>query len=306
MTYLKVTGTQTTWINILDPTPIDIEGLRRSVPYIHPLNLEDMLSMTERPKIDIQAEYLYITLHFPIWDTNNSVSRPYEIDFVIASDILITAHDGRMSLLGNLFNSCRDEADTRESLLKGTPAQAFYQIVDKLVDNMFPMLRKIDNNLQNVENTIFTSDGQRIIRDIAILRRDIIAMRRIIRQQVPIMEQLARLNSPLLRAGLERYFDDIIDHINRGRDIIDEDYEVISSLSETADTLLSHRINAVMRILTVFSVIMLPLTLISSIYGMNLAELPLADHPQSFWLLAGFMLVIAITMLWFFRKRKWL
>ena len=75
MTYLKITGEQTTWINLVDPTPIDIEGLRRSLPFLHPLNLEDMMSATERPKIDSQPDYLYITLHVPLWDANNRVSR---------------------------------------------------------------------------------------------------------------------------------------------------------------------------------------------------------------------------------------
>ncbi len=306
MTYLKVTGEQTTWINLLDPTPIDIEGLRRSLPFIHPLNLEDILSVTERPKIDVQPEYLYITLHFPLWDSNNRISRPYEIDFVIGRTVLVTAHEGRLPLLSSLFDGCRDEADIREQMLRSSAARAFYIVLDKLVDNLFPTLSKVDSSLRAIENSIFTSDGQTIIREIALLRRDIIALRRIIRQQMPVIEQLARLNNPLLREGLERYFDDIIDHIHRARDIIDEDYEVISSLSETADTLLSHRINGVMRILTVFSVIMLPLTFISSMYGMNLVYLPLAEHPESFWILSGGMLTLAIGMLLFFRSRGWL
>ncbi|MBL8133079.1 MAG: magnesium transporter CorA family protein [Anaerolineae bacterium] len=305
MTYLKVTGEQTTWINLIDPTPIDIEGLRRNLPFIHPLNLEDILSVTERPKIDIQPDYLYITLHFPLWDANNRVSRPYELDFVVARNVLVTAHDGRMPLMVNLFNGCRDEQDVRGMMLNGTSSHAFYYIVDKLVDGIFPMLRKVDSNLRAIENNIFTSDGQLIIRDIAILRRDIISLRRIIRQQLPVADELSRMDSPLLREGLERYFDDIVDHLNRARDIIDEDFEVISSLAETADTLLSHRINGVMRILTVFSVIMLPLTFISSVYGMNII-LPLAEHPNSFWFLAGFMLLLAMSMLWYFRRRKWL
>lgn len=306
MTYLKVTGEQTTWINLLDPTPIDIEGLRRSLPFIHPLNLEDILSITERPKIDIQPDYLYITLHFPLWDSNNRISRPYEIDFVVGRNTIVTAHEGRLPLLSNLFDGCRDEADIREQMLKGPAARAFYIVLDKLVDNLFPTLSKVDSSLHAIENNIFTSDGQAIIREIALVRRDIIALRRIIRQQMPVIEQLARLNNPLLREGLERYFDDIIDHIHRARDIIDEDYEVISSLSETADTLLSHRINGVMRILTVFSAIMLPLTFLSSMYGMNLIYLPLAEHPESFWILSGGMLSLAIGMLLFFRSRGWL
>ncbi|MDZ4771111.1 MAG: magnesium transporter CorA family protein [Chloroflexota bacterium] len=306
MTYLKVTGEGTTWINLIDPTPIDIEGLRRTLPFIHPLNLEDLLSATERPKIDVQTDYLYITLHFPLWDVNNRISRPYEIDFIVGKNVLVTAHDGRLNMLMNLFDGCRDEADVRGQMLQGTPGHAFYMILDKLVDHLFPMLRKVDGNLRAIENNIFTTDGQRIIQDVAVLRRDIISLRRIIRQQLPIVEQMAKMDNAILRGGMEHYFDDIVDHLNRARDIIDEDAEVVASLSDTADKLLSHRINGVIRILTVFSAIMLPLTFISSVYGMNLINLPLAEHPNSFWILSGGMLLLAVGMLLFFRWRKWL
>lgn len=305
MTYQKATGSQTKWINLIDPTPIDIQGLKRELPFVHPLNLEDITSLTERPKVDVQPEYLYVALHFPLWDRQSSVSRPYEIDFIVAPNVIVTAHDGLLPMLTSLFDGCREDSDARTKLLSGSAAHAFYILVDKLVDYMFPILRKVDGNLARIEETIFSSDGQKIIRDIAVLRRDIISLRRMIRQQLPIIEELAQKDTALVTEDLKLYFDDIVDHLNRARDIIDEDYEVIGSLSETADTLLSHRINGVIRVLTVFSVIMLPLTLISSIYGMNI-NLPLAEHPIAFWLLVGFMIVLAVTMLWYFRQRKWL
>lgn len=306
MTYQKVSGEGTTWINLIDPTPIDIEGLRRALPFLHPLNLEDLLSTTERPKVDVQEQYLYISLHFPLWDFNNRISRPYEVDFIVTPSVLVTAHDGGMPMLTNLFETCQDEQDVRTTLLRGSAGQAFYLMLDKLVDHVFPMLRKVDANMRSIENNIFTSDGQRIIRDITVLRRDIISLRRLIRQQLPVVEQIAKMETPLLRAEMEHYFDDVLDHLNRARDIIEEDFDVISSLSDTADKLLNHRINSVMRILTVFSVIMLPLTFISSMYGMNIINLPLAENPSAFWILSGGMMALAGGMLWFFRSRKWL
>jgi magnesium transporter len=152
---------------------------------------------------------------------------------------------------------------------------------------------------------VFTADAREVIREIAVLRRDIIALRRIIRQQVPILQSLERMTHPIIQEELEDYFGDILDHLNRARDMIDEDYEIIASLSETADTLVSHRINGVIRVLTVFSVIMLPLTLLSSIYGMNI-NLPFADHQNAFLILSGIMVTIAIGMLLYFRMKKWL
>ena len=137
------------------------------------------------------------------------------------------------------------------------------------------------------------------------MRRDIISLRRIIRGQIPIVQQLETCEHPILLEHMEEYFGDIADHLLKQRDIVDENYEIINSFADTADTLASYRINEVMRILTVISVIMLPLTLISSIYGMNIA-LPFADDPQAFIITAVIMIVIVILMLAWFRRRQWL
>jgi magnesium transporter len=264
-----------------------------------------VLSPIERPKVDRDDSYLFVVLHFPIWDANARLTRSSEVDFFIGRGYIITVHDGVLKPLQTLFEGCHERSDERQKLLGSSAGHGFYIIVDKLVDYCFPIMRKVDSNLRAIEEGIFTTEGSRIIRDIALARRDIIALRRIIRQQVPILESLERVNSPILQEDLDEYFGDIVDHVHRLRDIIDEDFEIISGLSDTADTLINHRLNGVIRVLTVISVIMLPLTLVSSIYGMNI-NLPLAEHPMAFVFVNGIMIVIAIGMLVFFRLRRWL
>lgn len=305
MTIQKAIGSQTTWINVTEPNAFDLEELRRSLPFIHPLNLEDILSLTERPKLDTYDDYFYISLHFPFWDNVTRLSQPYEIDFIISPTALVTAHDGLMPSMKSLFTDAMSKREVRTEMLSKSGSHAFYILLDKLVDNLFPVLRIADASLSKIETSIFAAKGETLIREIALLRRDLISMRRIIHQMVPIVAELSKKDSSITGEGLQIYFDDITDHLLRVRDIVDEDYEVIGGLSETADMLLSHRINSVMRILTVFSVIMLPLTFVSSVYGMNI-NLPLADHPSSFWILVGFMMFLAAFMLWFFRRQKWL
>jgi magnesium transporter len=133
----------------------------------------------------------------------------------------------------------------------------------------------------------------------------VISLRRIIRQQVPIIEQLERVEHPIIHDDLEEYFGDIADHLYKARDIIDEDNEIINSLADTVDTLASHKINEVMRILTVISVIMLPLTLLSSIWGMNV-PVPFERDPNGFIVIAIMMVIVSIFMLIYFRRRHWL
>jgi magnesium transporter len=294
-----------TWTNIVNPTPQDVEALRQAHPYIHPLNLEDLTSVLERPKIDEQDNYLFIVMHFPLWDPVKRLSVATEVEFILGRQFLVTIHDGKLKPLMRLFNACQaDNSEAQRWLGKGAN-DAFYYIVDQLVDYIFPILRKVDANINSIQERIFTEDTRTIIRDIGFVRRDVIALRRLIRQQVPIIEFLENTEHPVIREELDEYFGDIVDHLHRARDIIDEDAEIIAGLSDTANIVVNHRLNEVIRILTVISVIILPMTLVSSIYGMNV-NLPLDEHPLAFIIVNGVMLIVAIFMLIYFRRRRWL
>lgn len=278
-------------------------------PYIHPLNLEDIRSPMERPKIDEDENYLFVVMHFPQFDTRTSLSRPREVDLIVGRGYVITLHDGTLKPLTTLWSLCSEDEEQLKRLLGRGANDAFYAIIDHLVDYILPILRKVDNNIRQIEEEIFAKDTRYMIREISLVRRDIIALRRIIRQQVPIIENLESVEHPIIHEDLEEYFGDIADHLHKARDIVDEQYEIINSLAETVDTLASHRINEVMRILTVISVFMLPLTLLSSIYGMNV-PLPLTEEfhgdPEAFWIIALVMVIISAVMLIYFRFRRWL
>jgi magnesium transporter len=309
MAIQRLTHGRITWLDIVHPTPIDVDELRELYPYIHPLNLEDVQSHMERPKIDEDEDYLFVVMHFPHWDAKKALSRSREVDIFVGRGYVVTIHDGILRPLTKLWEDCQNDENQREKMFGRGANHAFYQIIDTLVDYILPILRKVDGNIRRIEEDIFNADTRQVIRDIALLRRDVIALRRIIRQQVPIVEQLERVEHPIIHDDLEEYFGDIADHLYKARDIIDEDYEIISSFADTVDTLASHRINEVMRILTVISVIMLPLTLVTSFYGMNIplpgqSNFSAKDDP--FWILLALMIILAIGLLVYFRRRGWL
>ncbi len=295
-----------TWHDIVHPTPDDVDKLRTAFPYFHPLNLEDIRSPIERPKVDSDDDYMFVVMHFPLWDSRHEISRASEVNLFVGRNYVITVHNGTLKPLTKLYDLCQESEHERKRLLGRGANEAFYTIIDQLVDYIFPILRKVDSNIHRIEDDLFGADAKQVIQDIALVRRDIISLRRIIRQQIPIMQQLETTEHPILHEDMEEYFGDIADHLFKQRDIVEENYEIINSFAETADTLASHRINEVMQILTVISVIMLPLTLISSIYGMNIDQLPFAHHPNSFIITSGIMIVIAILMLIYFRRRNWL
>ena len=305
MTTRAITHESTTWIDIIHPDAEDVAALQRRYPRFHPLNLEDIRSPIERPKLDQDDDYLFLVMHFPLWDARDELSRPSEVDFFLGSDYVVTVHNGALKPLVAAFERCRADEDARQELLGSGANHLFHALIDQLVDYIFPILNKVDRRVHAIEDALFESNAKRVIQEIAFLRRDIISLRRIIRGQIPIILQLETCDHPILHEDMEEYFGDIADHLFKLRDIADENFEIINSFADTADTLAGYRINEVMRILTVISVIMLPLTLISSIYGMNI-DLPFADEPQAFTIAAGIMILIVILMLVWFRKRHWM
>ncbi|HLA43513.1 MAG TPA: magnesium transporter CorA family protein, partial [Aggregatilineales bacterium] len=267
-----------TWTDIRRATPDDVEGLRKEYPHFHPLDLEDVLSRIERPKLDEYDDYLFTVMHFPIWDALEKISRPSEVDLFMGTNYLVTIHDGTLLPLTALFERCQEDETAREKYMSYGASYLFHSAIDQLVDYLFPILYKVDANIRRIEEQIFIRDTRWVIREIAFVRRDNIALRRIVRPQIEILEILEETERPFIRDELEVYFGDIRDHLHKAADLITDHKEVIEGLADTANTLANYRTNEIVQILTVISVIMMPLTLLSGIYGMNIA-LPFQDHP---------------------------
>jgi len=305
MTTQTLTYGRVTWTDIRQATDNDIRLLKANHPNFHPLDLEDLLSRIERPKIDEYDDYLFVVMQLPLWDPKNRVSRASEVDLFIGHGYLVTVHDGVLRPLNDLFLQCQEDESIRQRLMGKGSSRLFYGVIDALVDYILPILYKVETNIRAIEEDLFTQDLRHVIEDITFVRRDVIALRRIIRPQIGILANLEKVDRLFIHEELDVYFGDILDHLQKASDLLTDQDEVIEVLADSADTLASHRINEVMRILTVISVIILPLTLISGIYGMNVM-LPGEDAPYSFAVIIGFMLVLLVSLLTIFRRRRWL
>ncbi|MDQ3930831.1 MAG: magnesium/cobalt transporter CorA [Chloroflexota bacterium] len=293
-----------TWVDIVRPTEAEIEWLRRRYNF-HPLHLDDTLSKIQRPKIDDTDEYTFIVMHFPVYSRLVRVTAPSEVDIFLGPNYVITVHGGNLKPLSRFFEQCQADAALREKVMGRSVGYLLYQIVDKLVDYCFPILNKIDQNIERVDEDIFEDRVRHTVLEISIIRRDIIAFRRIIKPLLPVITSLERKNRPILNEDMEEYFGDIVDHLNKIWDTLEDYKEVIEGLSDTITSLTNNRINDIIKVLTIISVILLPLTLISGIYGMNI-RLPAQDSPYAFEVVLGSMVLVIMAMLAFFRWRKWI
>ena len=291
------------WINIERPRQIDRAWLEEHFDF-HPLDYEDVFSRNQRPKVDEYDDYLFVVLHFPAYDKQIGRLNAAELDVFVGPDYVVTLPNQPIPPLEYLFERCRTREDLREQLFGKGPGYLLYKIVDDCVDASFPMLRKMGNKLERLEEDIFEGRSAEIVRDLSNVKQEIINFRKIVRPQRSALRDLERTRR-YVSEDLEVYFDDIIDASERIWDMLENFKEVVEALEDTNESVLSHRLNDVLRILTAFSVIMLPLTLIASIFGMN-TRVPGEESIGGFWVVIVAMVIVLVGMLAVFRRRGWL
>jgi magnesium transporter len=271
----------------------------------HPLDREDVLSRRQRPKVDDYPDYLFAVLHFPRYDKAIQRLNAAELDIFLGPDYLVTIPNVELLPVTRLFRRCEQDEDFRTGLFAKGSGRLLYEVLDDLFDYCFPILDKIGYKLDSLEDDVFEGRSEDIVRDISNAKQEIISYRKIIKPERSTLRLLERHVERFLPEELELYFDDIVDAAERIWDILDNYKEVVEGLEDTNESVISHRQNNQLRILTVVSVILLPLTLISGIFGMNV-HFPGFDSAWAFWTIAGVMLGTAVGLIAFFRHKRWL
>jgi magnesium transporter len=294
------------WVNIERPGALERAWLEEHFDF-HALDLEDVLSRNQRPKIDEYDDYLFIVLHFPVFDPAVGRLGTGELDLFVGPGYVVTIPNQPLQPVEYLFERCRAKEEIREQLFSRGSGYLLYRIVDDSFDYCFPMLRKIGNKLDALEDGIFDGRSEEVVRDISNVKQEIINFRKVIRPQRPVLRDLERVKQRYLAPDLdlEIYFDDIVDAHERIWDMLENYKEVAEALAETNESVISHRVNDILRVLTSISVIVLPLTLVASIWGMNVG-VPGEGDMTAFWIVIGVMVAMLGGMLAYFRKRGWL
>jgi magnesium transporter len=289
-----------TWTDIAPPTEKETGYLAQNFPF-HPLDLDDTLSRIQRSKIDEYKEYLFLVFHFPIYRKAERVLTSSQVSVFIGPNYLITLHNGELKPLVKLFKECRIDEESRREYLSQGSGFLLYRILDRLVDYCLPILNKVGSGIEEVEDAIFSDRKRDAIRKISRLRRDIIAFRRIIWPMRAVIGSLEPKVRRFVKKDLAVYFGDMVDHLDRIWDGLDEYKEIIEGLSDTYDSLATNRTNEVVRILTIIATILLPVTVVASIYGMNIS-LPFMHSDYALLYVFLIMLVVIGGILYFLRR----
>lgn len=298
------------WVDVRNPTREKMSNLGKRYSF-HELNIEDCLSKIQIPKIDKYDDHVFVILHFPTGSNDSSIPRISQLSIFIGLDYLITVHQGELKPLVEMFDICRDEQNKeyRQIMMGRSSGYLLHTIIDALVDDLFHILMKVIGNLDDIEDAVY-DEKTAIAKEISMFRREITTMRRVLIPLKRIIISLTRDIQKFAEEDLAPYFDDIKDHIDKVLDTLEESKETIEIYKDTDFMLSTEKTNKIIAILTVVFTLSIPITIVSTIYGMNIS-LPGSDVSY-FGAYTMLIILLAIsvgltaTMFLYFRRLGWI
>lgn len=269
----------------------------------HPLSVEDAMSERQYPKVEAYDGYLYVILHGILFQQGERCFDTQDVDFFLGPNYLVTVHGGSSRSIGEL----REHVTRNPRIMSEGPVSLFHHIVDAMIDHYQPEIDHLEDRIDHLEEEVFANPSPDIVREILHEKRDVSSLRRIVIPQRDVVARLARRDFVDISTEMSFRFRDVYDHLVRITDDAQSFQDRITGILDAHLSNVSNRLNEVMKVLTIVSVIFLPLMLLTGAYGMNvpLPHFPGGDAMQ-FWWLVGICVAISTGMLAYFRARRWI
>jgi magnesium transporter len=285
------------WVDVLDPDAKALAPIAAAFD-LHPLAVEDCLHFPQRPKIDAYPGSLFLVWVLPRLMPNDGITYS-EIDIFLGKGFLVTSHSGPIPVLDEVVASAHN-------ILPSGAEWTLHAILDRAVDEIFPAVDYIADELDSIEDRLLQRASEADLHHLYSMKRLLVALHKTIGPERDVVRGMAR-QTELVSQEAYLYFQDVGDHLARATDSVETYRDVASGAMDIYLSAVNNRMNAIMKQLTVVATIFMPLTLMSGIYGMNITEgmWPPITAVWSFGLVIATMLLIAVWMLWFFRRRNW-
>jgi magnesium transporter len=294
-----------TWIDFAEPSADDILYLQENFD-IHPLAIEEFATPTIRPKATPYHNCLYLAIHIPLYDVKKRTTYPGELDIVITKDHLITGHVESIYQLTQFFQNLENSDGKKRLYMDRDPAHLLYHLLELLLESCFPKLDHIAENLNRIEEEIFNGNEKDMVEELSIVKRDILNFRRTLKPQRSVLESiLQKEEASFISNDIKPYYQDLIGTNIRLWNNLESAKETVESLEETNNSLLSYKLNITMKILTIFSAVLLPMTVYSNILAMS-ADIPFGRNPYGFWIHMTILGFIGLLTIILFKVKKWL
>jgi len=288
------------WVDI-DTSVRQQLALLEKVFAFHPLAIEDVMNPNSRAKVEAYDGYLFVVLRAVRLD--NQTEDPYDLEtenihFFISQHVLVTAHHGP----SHLIDSVADLTVRSNDLIGRGPGRLAHLVMDAAVDSFFPVLDRIDEFIDSLEERVFQSFKEEALRDIFAVKRMVLSLRRYLAPEREIFNVLTNRPSPFLSTDIQLYYRDIYDHVLRINDSLDTYRDLLSSTMESYLSQVSNRLGLVTKGLSVVATLSVPFVVVSGMWGMNFAKVPLADHPYGFLIMLAVQLGLGAGLIWMLRR----
>ncbi len=292
-----------TWINVDGLHEVGIIE-KIGPPFgIHPLTLEDIVNTGQRPKVDDFEDYIYIVFKMLIFDETTCHISSEQVSLILGPHFIISFQE----IEGDVFNFVRERIRKgRIHMRKSGPDYLAYALMDAIVDHYFLILEKMGERIEQFENAVYAEPTPEILQSIHELKREIIYFRKQVWPMREVLNNLQKTESPLVQQTNKVFIRDVYDHTIQVIDTIESFRDIIAGMMDLYLSTLSNRMNEVMKVLTIMATLFIPLTFIAGIYGMNFKFMPELEWQWSYPVLWAVLLVISGSMLFYFKRKKWL
>ena len=293
------------WLDIQSPDLDDARLLEDEFDF-HPLAVEDAIRAHERPKVEAHGHYYFIVFYAADFGTTADAIDLQGLHLFVGSNFLITVHATPISEVTDTMNRCLAGGPSGAGPLTHQVGALVYALLDAVVDEYFPLMDQVADRIEDLEDTIFIQFDERSIQTIFSLKKDLLRLRHVVSPQRDVMNRLLRLELPVFRQDDLPYLQDIYDHIVRVTDTVDTYRDLLSSALDSYLSLQSNRLNEIMKVLTIASIVLMSAALVTGFYGMNFRFMPELDWPLGEAYVLGLMALIGAGLVVYFRRRKWL
>jgi magnesium transporter len=292
------------WYHAHVPSEENIEFLTDNF-HFHPLDIEDLRGINQRSKIDIYDDYYFLILHFPYLDKSQTFVRTQEVKIFWGEDFIITIGKTHW-IVSETFEEAKNTTDDENGAFQiGTSDALLYTILERLMHESLTLVKRLGAVVELISRQMFEKRAERTIELMSVTRKNLILLNTIFKPQLRLFQMFESGEIEGYAENMEDYWGNILDYYQKVWDSTEDYDELIAGLSKTFDSLLSNRTNEIMKMLTLISSIILPLTFITGLYGMNV-DLPFQNDPRSFWIIFGVMLAVVGLMIFIFKHRRWM
>jgi magnesium transporter len=306
---LKSKSSGFSWLNVISAQKAEIDYLRKKFKF-DSLDLKDSYAknIAQRPKFYWRSNYCFLLLQFPVFNRQLRTIDAEEVNFFVGQNYLITAHRRVLPPLVEFFNLCESDKFYSEQYLNGDNLTLLYEIIVRLQEYCYPIMDHVSLDVQNIEKNIFAGREREMVKEILLIKRNILNFRKIMEAHKDVLQKLTKGNGKIISGEkMKVYYNDLIEHTKDIWDILNGQKEMIEALEDTNTSLISFKLSDIMRLLTIFSVTILPLSLLAGIFGMNITNaMPLVHHPLGFWVVIITLAIIALSMFLVFKRKRWL